>query len=833
MNRSSNNPPVSLLLHRCHFSLTLLFAICISGTAGAQDSAPAATTPPASATPSTTPSAPVAPAIDDSTNELDATVVTSAPTEAKPVQTVRPATATRPTEVEVYDTIEPEVILGGPTETYNLPGSGYFVTNQEIREQNYTNVNRVLAKVPGVYVREEDGSGLFPNISIRGVDGTRSEKITLMEDGILQAPAPYSSPAAYYSPNVARMAGVEILKGSGQIAFGPNTTGGVINFLSTPIPDQEQFYLRTTYGSNATANIHSHYGDTIETEAGTFGYVAEIFYKRSDGFRTIEEGLGIPQSDRTGYEYIEPMIKLSWEPNTYLDQKFEFKYGQTDADADESYLGQTDADFNAAPYRRYAGSFLDNITTDQDRAYLKYSVSPTNDLDLRIAGYHNEFARDWFKLRAVNGAALHTTLGPTGNANNLAVLRGDLAGTLNYRHNLRFYEAYGAQFSGDYRFETGEIDHTLTFGVREHRDHIQYFEENTNVVTDPGGSPPTINNFGPGSAGNRREMAEATAVWIKDDIEIGKLTVTPGIRHENVDQSFVNFQSNAAFIETGRGYGVTDWTVAGIGFNYELSEENSVFTGIHQGVAIPAPREAIVDGTLPEESLSYELGARHRSGNLNAELVGFITDFENIISTSAGLGLGGGGAENAGTASVKGIEALVSYDPFQGGSLRMPLFFSATWTDATLDEALIAGGGENIYGDGAGGPGIAGADLPYIPEWKLATGVSLETDQWGVDLTASYISDTFGTALNSPVPVNSSRQGIIDGGIVVDVGAHHRLSETTKFIYGVHNLFEEVMISSRIPEGPRANAPREFYVGFEMLWEPGTKPSGGKSVIAK
>lgn len=163
----------------------------------------------------------------------------------------------------------------------------------------------------------------------------------------------------------------------------------------------------------------------------------------------------------------------------------------------------------------------------------------------------------------------------------------------------------------------------------------------------------------------------------------------------------------------------------------------------------------------------------------------------------------------------------------------MPLFFSATWTDATLDEALIAGGGENIYGDGAGGPGIAGADLPYIPEWKLATGVSLETDQWGVDLTASYISDTFGTALNSPVPVNSSRQGIIDGGIVVDVGAHHRLSETTKFIYGVHNLFEEVMISSRIPEGPRANAPREFYVGFEMLWEPGTKPSGGKSVIAK
>ncbi len=296
------------------------------------------------------------------------------------------------------------MILGGATETYRLPGSGYFVTSQEIREQNYTNVNRVLAKVPGVYVREEDGAGLFPNISIRGVDGTRSEKITLMEDGILQAPAPYSAPSAYYSPNVARMAGVEILKGSSQIAYGPHTTGGVINFLSTPIPEHEQLYVRSTYGSNATVNVHAHYGDTIETAAGKFGYLAEIYYKRSDGFRTIEPGLGIPESNETGYAFIEPMIKFSWEPNTVIDQKFEFKYGFTDADADESYLGLTDDDFEADPYRRYAGSFLDNITTEQHRTYLKYSVGVTEDLDLKVAGYYNQFERDWFKIRAVNGA---------------------------------------------------------------------------------------------------------------------------------------------------------------------------------------------------------------------------------------------------------------------------------------------------------------------------------------------------------------------------------------------------------------------------------------------
>ena len=106
------------------------------------------------------------PVIDDNTSELDATIVSAAPARSPEVQqTVRQATASRPVEIEVYDTLTPELITGGANETYSLPGSGYFVTAQDIRDQNYTNVNRVFAKVPGVYVREEDGSGLFPNIS--------------------------------------------------------------------------------------------------------------------------------------------------------------------------------------------------------------------------------------------------------------------------------------------------------------------------------------------------------------------------------------------------------------------------------------------------------------------------------------------------------------------------------------------------------------------------------------------------------------------------------------------------------------------------------------------
>lgn len=771
------------------------------------------------------------PVIDDDTSELDVTVVNLAPApprEAAPTQTVRRATATRPVEVEVYDTIDPEFISGGAEDVFQFPGSSYFVTAGDIRDQNYVNVNRILARVPGVYVREEDGAGLFPNISIRGVDGTRSEKLTVMEDGILQAPAPYAAPAAYYSPNAARMAGIEILKGSNSILYGPNTTGGVINYLSTPIPEQEQFYLRTTYGSNATAQTHSHYGNMIDTSIGRIGYLAEIYTKQSDGFRTVDPGLGIAGSNNTGYRIIEPMVKFSWEPNTVLDQKMEFKYGFTDVDSNESYLGLTDADFTANPYRRYAGSFLDDIATQQHRVSLKHSVAVTEDLDVQVAGYYNQFERNWFKIRAVNGNSLHGTLGPNGNAADLQTLRGLAPGTLNYRSNARAYEAYGVQFSGQYRFETGTIDHALNFGVREHQDSVRRFQENTDILI--GGGAPIINDLGPGSGGNRFQESNATAIWLQDEIEIGRLTLTPGFRHERVELHATDFRSDATNTVTRQLDGEIDWWTAGIGAAFELSERNSLFGGLHEGVATPGPRAILGSNVNLEESTSYELGFRHQSDNLNAEIVGFLTDFDSIISTAAGFGANT--SANAGTGTVQGIEALVGYDPWQKRAVRLPMYLSATWTDATLGDALNSGGGENIFGDADGGAGIPGAEMPYIPEWKLATGIGLETDTWGVDLAATYLSDTFGTALNSPVPVSSIRQGQIDGGVIFDLGAYYHVNDQVKLVGGIHNLFEEVMLTSRIPEGPRANAPREFYIGCEILWEPRIFPSS-KGVLTK
>lgn len=713
--------------------------------------------------------------------------------------------------------LSPLTVVGGKDRVADLVGSAAYVDTEDIRKHNDPNINRILAKVPGVYIREEDGYGNFPNISIRGVDGSRSSKVTIMEDGILSAPATYSAPSAYYSPHAGRMHGLEVLKGSSQIKYGPHTTGGVINYLSTPIPEDHHFFARLTYGSDGTFKGHAYYGDIVNTNNGKFGYLLEMFYSESDGFRNIQGS-----SRDTGYQRIEPMLKLFWEPDSAVKQRFEFKFGYTDFDANESYLGLTEADRRSNPFDRYAASQFDNIDTFQYRTYLKWLIEPSENVKIETTAYYNRFNRNWYKLHDLRGIAnggggtsnisLHQALlgssHPTDavlGANALAVLQGTGAGNLRVRANNRDYYSYGLQTAGQFEFETGSLEHSLIAGARYHVDRVRRFQWNDIYTADGmGGFSLTSPGVG-GDAGNRRQQTHSLALFAEDAIKIGRTTIRPGVRWEHLDVEFQDFATNESDSGT---YSV--WS-GGIGFTHELCDTDRIYGGIYRGVSIPGPRSHLRSGIDEEETLSYELGWRHANEGFVIDVAGFFTDFDNLIARE-NIGGGLSADRNAGDAEVWGFELTTSYDfAYNCDGYSMPVYFTATWTSAELKNALGSGGEDDIWAGGTDG-----SDFPYVPEWKLAAGIGLHMEKWGANLDATYTSHQYGTAKNLDEPVTSSREGKIDSAFVVDLSGYYKIDDNWKLIGGVNNLFGEEYVTSRVPHGPRNARGRHLYAGFEV-----------------
>ncbi len=749
--------------------------------------------------------------------------------------------------------LAPITVIGDAMNIPNIAGSAALIDQQQIQRQTYANPNRVLQQVPGVYVREEDGFGNFPNISLRGADGGRSSKVTVMEDGIMMAPAPYSDPSAYFSPRIGRMSGVEVLKGSSQVRFGPQTTGGVINYLATPFvelpapmllepapgdakspggksgkspvtptvdagPDSASAgYLKSTYGSFNTWYNHAWWGHTQRTSAGTLGVLLELFHNQSDGYRDIDKVGG-----NTGFTTIEPMVRLFWEPDSLLRQRFEFRFGYTYFDANETYLGLLDRDFRADPFRRYVSSQFDNIRSDQFRYSLSHVMQPTDDLRIETTAYYTSFQRDWYKLDNVrdiegNDIGLAEALGATGLGYD--IVRGAAPGSWKIRSNNREYYTMGIQTRADWAFETGSLEHDLTLGARLHYDETSRFQRDDRVWVNGNGSVRGVSRGRQGEAGNREGNVLAYSMFIEDSIKLGRLTVKPGLRWEHLELDYTDRaeEGNLSRV-TSSGSGSLDALAPGIGLVYELADTWSVFGGYYRGISTPGPRDFLRDGIGLETSNGYELGIRRYGQALQAELVGFYTDFDSLIVRDNLGGAGSAGDVNGGSAEVYGLEFAVRWDALAAthSDWRLPLRASATYTKSEINSASPSADAESIFS--GGGPG---SQLPYTPEFAASAGIGIEYRGFGLYLDGTYTSEMYGTARNTSSLRDfegnpDARYGKTDSAFLLDLSLQYQINNHIRLIAGISNLTGEEFIVSRLPYGARGNQPRAYYGGVEI-----------------
>jgi len=723
---------------------------------------------------------------------------------------------TDPSEQTGSKQLEAYQVIGTQELAFTLPGSAYILDTGDIENLNYENINQVLRQIPGVYVREEDGYGNFPNISIRGVDASRSAKVTLMEDGVLTAPAPYAAPSAYYSPAIGRMAGLEVLKGSSQVRYGPETTGGVLNYIATPIPAAaDQAFARLSYGNNQDLQSHVWAGGTYDVKGGQLGVLGEFYSRSTDGFRDLDTTAGdIRTGDNTGFERIDGRIKLSFVPDWEKYNKFEFKLGYTDFDANETYLGISTQDFRADPLRRYAGSRNDQINTYSTQTYLRHTVDLEEDWRLVTTGYYQEFQRNWYKLNNLTDPNVSLSQALFDGTPGYNVLTGQAAGELRYRANNRNYALYGIQSDLTGSFETGGVTHLLNTGVRIHRDYEDRFQHQDVYTQNDLGAFTSVDQGAPGSQANRKSSANALAAYVQDRIQVGDWAVIPGLRYEYIDYEVNNRASGST--KTAN----LDVFSPGIGFEYLIDPDWMAFAGYYRGFSAPGPSGA-TSGLKEETSDSFELGTRYRQGDsFRAELVGFYTFFNDLIVAES-IGSGNLDDENVGNAVSRGIEALIGVDPaiMSGQSFRAPITLALTYTDATLDGNASSADPESIFAGGKDGN-----RMPYIPEWQVNLTGGLEFERIRGYASLSFVSSAYASANNSSAEVNpetgtpDARFGKIDSYTTLDLSAYYRLwGEFEVFVYAQNVLNDEYIIS-RLPHGPRPGTPASYGIGLQARW---------------
>ena len=686
-------------------------------------------------------------------------------------------------ESKPADRIEQVTVVGSPD---TLPGSVGFLSEDELDQFNYSDINQAIGAIPGVYVREEDGYGLRPNIGIRGAAADRSQKITIMEDGVLIAPAPYSAPAAYYVPNIGQLSGIEVLKGPSAIKTGPHTVGGAVNLITRPIPDDRFMEIEAGYGTNAYHDLGLALGGPTSLPSTNF-LISGLSYG-TDGFKELTN-----QAD-TGFIRNDLLAKLSIAPESEREHRLTLKLAYANEDAEETYLGLTDIDFRANPIRRYDASQLARFQSEHYSFHLNYGVQ-LSELSITSKVYWHQFDRSWNKLDGfVRGRSLLTILeSPHLFAKEYALLTGQADSqptddqTLEITNNDRSFQSSGIQSTLTSSSNWLQLDQDLTIGLRIHKDSVRrnhkplgYLMQIGSLVWD-------------GIARDRKAWNEADstalAAFASDEISFGDLSMTLGLRFESIDGESKDLKHDVS-----RSSSQTVLTPS-IGMFWQAVENIGFFAGIYQGFSPAGPGS----DSDPEHSVNIESGIRFRTSNLQLETVAFLSNYENLLGRCrvSDADCIAGQEFNGGEATIRGLEFNANLQTELTTRWTMQSELVYTLSDSAFETGFLSGFSQ-------WGLVRENDELPYLPRHRGLMRVSATSSLFEFGASLKYQSQVREESGHGPV----DERLFADSLTVFDLTSTYKLSDQLMVQLVAGNVLNAQSIVSHRPFGARPNRPR-------------------------
>jgi Fe(3+) dicitrate transport protein len=677
------------------------------------------------------------------------------------------------------------VVIGKRSHLDTIPGSGMILEQSVLEESHVFSINEAMRKVPGVFARDEEGIGLRPNLGIRGLNPNRSSKLLMLEDGIPLAYAPYGDNASYYHPPVNRFERIEVLKGSSQIMFGPQTLGGLVNYITPDVPAELEATLGLTGGSEDYLELRGAVGDTI----GSTGYMLSGTWKESDGTRAN-------MRFEVGDLFMKVVQRLTDR------QALTLRGSYYDEDSQVTYSGLTLAEWQDDP----RGNDFKN-----DHMYATHwATSATHQFDfsdgarLLTSAYYTQFDRDWWRQSSNSNQRPNDASDPAcGGLANLDTRCGN-------EGRLRQYWTAGVEPRFNVSHELFGVENVTDVGVRYHQEHQDRVQAN--------GDTPDARKAGTGpNAGIKEDSTREVTAWsgfLQNRFDLGRWTVTPGLRYEHVDYLRID-----NLLDT-RGTATVDEWIPGIGATYEAAPGTTVFAGVHRGFSPPGVADIITPagGTVnldPEYSWNYELGVRSDVRNgLYVEGTLFRLDFENQIVPASVAGGTGAGLTSAGQTLQDGLELAGNIESNGFVDWPVEVFGRLSWT--WLWTAKYVGDRYSSV-PGSTDEKVTGNRLPYTPE-QLLTGtvgvrsaIGLTVELEGVHTSSAYTDD-----LNTVEITPNGQRGEMPGYTVWNLSANYPLEAwDCNLFLTVKNLTDELYVVD-MSRGLVPGMPRLVQGGFEL-----------------
>ncbi|MBP6660639.1 MAG: TonB-dependent receptor [Chitinophagales bacterium] len=671
-----------------------------------------------------------------------------------------------------------------------LPGSGTYINELELKKLSIISGNEVFKRVTGLNVVDEEGVGLRVNIGIRGLDPDRSSGVLMLEDGIPIQLNPYGEPEMYYTPAMERMKAIEVVKGSGQILFGPRTIGGVINYITADAPTKG--HVAKAIFKGGIGGLFSSYID-YGIGKGNANFRVNYLHKQASKLGTLNFMV----------DDFNAKLKLKLGKKSVLG----FKVQLYNEKSNSTYVGLTTPMFNN-------GEKYTIIAPDDLLKIKRFSIAAThkhffnNNLNITNVGYAYNISRDWRRQGfSYSKSASNQTgkiFGDTTVANGAIYMLNETG----FRN--RTFWVYGLESKIDYTYQIKKVAGNLQIGIRGLYENALDQEKKGNSPTAKSGQI-QAEEFRPGWA---------ISGYIENKFTfLNKINITTGIRVENYQYK----REIRMYKNTSGQYRDTNIVaknkvfafIPGISISYQPKNNITLFTGVHRGFSPPGLKNSIsATGEIlklePQLSWNFEIGTRSEFyKGVNFECTIYYTDFQKqVIPVSESSGGSGAGFINAGRTKHYGVESGVSINFGEIFNKKYDPYFNI---NTTYNRAKLSSDRIKIINTDT--ININGYDLPYAPKIFLSAIVGLQTPfGLNVQTVFNYTGKQFTDEINSTTAAANGRTGQMPAFFTMDASISYIIPKAhTTIGMSFKNITNSQHIVSRRPQGIKAATP--FYVG--------------------